>query len=103
MLRGVSVDRLQGVAQGTTERALRVARRRRTAGLGAAILAAVCCATPVLVLLLGAVGAGGLIAGIDYVVFPALALALLFAWRAHRRVKACERGHAVGVLRRRPR
>ena len=46
-----------------------------TGAIGAA-LAAICCATPLLVVVLGAVGLTGWLAKADYVVMPALILCL---------------------------
>jgi len=43
-------------------------------GIIGAVIAAVCCATPVLVILLGAVGLSALTGYLDYVLLPALAL-----------------------------
>jgi hypothetical protein len=43
------------------------------AGIIGAVVAALCCFTPVLVLLLGAVGLGALTGYLDYVLLPALA------------------------------
>ena len=60
-----------------------------TGAIGAA-LAAVCCATPLLVVVLGAIGLTGWLAKADYVVFPALILCLglivfgLYRHRLHR-------------------
>ena len=45
-------------------------------GLGGSALAAVCCFTPALVLLLGAVGLSAWLAWLDYVLLPALVLFL---------------------------
>jgi len=52
-----------------------VADSNRLLGTGVigAVVAALCCFTPVLVLLLGAVGLGALTGYLDYVLFPALA------------------------------
>ena len=47
----------------------------RVGGIGSAIVA-LCCVTPVLVLLLGALGLSAWVAGLDYVLFPLLALFL---------------------------
>ena len=58
----------------------------RTGTIGA-IIAAVCCATPVLVIVLGAVGLSALTGYLDYVLLPALALCIaligygLYRWR----------------------
>jgi mercuric ion transport protein len=43
-------------------------------GIIGVVVAAVCCATPVLVILLGAVGLSALTGYLDYVLLPALAL-----------------------------
>jgi mercuric ion transport protein len=43
-------------------------------GIVGAVIAAVCCATPVLVIALGAVGLSALTGYLDYVLLPALAL-----------------------------
>jgi mercuric ion transport protein len=45
-------------------------------GLGGSAIAAVCCFTPALVLLLGAVGLSAWLAWLDYVLLPALLLFL---------------------------
>jgi len=45
-------------------------------GIIGAVIAAVCCATPVLVILLGAVGLTALTGYLDYVLLPALALCI---------------------------
>ena len=43
-------------------------------GLAGALFAVVCCATPVLVILLGAVGLSALTGYLDYGLFPAIAI-----------------------------
>jgi len=43
-------------------------------GIVGAVVAALCCFTPVLVILLGAVGLSALVGWLDYVLFPALAI-----------------------------
>ncbi len=43
-------------------------------GVGGTVIAAICCFTPVLVILLGAVGLAAWLAWLDYVLLPALAL-----------------------------
>jgi mercuric ion transport protein len=45
-------------------------------GIIGAVIAAVCCATPVLVIALGAVGLSALTGYLDYVLLPALALCI---------------------------
>jgi len=47
-----------------------------TTGAIGAVLAAICCATPLLVAVLGAIGLTGWLAKADYVVIPALILCL---------------------------
>lgn len=42
-------------------------------GIGGTVVAAICCFTPALVLLLGAVGLSAWLGWIDYVLFPTLA------------------------------
>jgi len=42
-------------------------------GIGGAVVAAICCFTPALVVLLGAVGLSALVGVLDYVLLPALA------------------------------
>jgi mercuric ion transport protein len=56
-----------------------------TGAIGVA-LAAICCATPLLVVVLGAIGLTGWLAKADYVVIPALILCLgLIAFGLYRR------------------
>ena len=43
-------------------------------GLTGTVIAALCCFTPLLVVLLGAIGLSGLLGVLDYVLLPALAL-----------------------------
>jgi mercuric ion transport protein len=45
-------------------------------GIIGAVIAAVCCATPLLVILLGAVGLSALTGYLDYVLLPALVLCI---------------------------
>lgn len=49
---------------------------RRLLGLGVVgtVVAAICCFTPVLVVLLGAIGLSAWLGWLDYVLFPALAI-----------------------------
>ena len=67
-----------------------------TGGTGS-IIVAICCFTPVLVVLLGAVGLSAWLGWIDYVLFPALALLLGVTayglWR-RQRAAACGSGDA---------
>ena len=48
-----------------------------TIGIAGTILTALCCFTPVLVLLFGALGIAGLIGYLDYVLLPLLAVSIL--------------------------
>jgi len=61
-------------------------------GIVGSIVAAVCCFTPALVILLGTVGLSAWLGWIDYVLFPALAIFLGVTayglWR-RQRVSAC--------------
>ena len=51
-------------------------RKLMRIGIVGAVVAAICCFTPVLVVLLGALGLAGAIGMLDYVLFPSLALFL---------------------------
>jgi mercuric ion transport protein len=64
----------------------------RTGLVGSAV-AALCCFTPILVILLGAVGLSAWLGWLDYVLFPALAGFLgLTAYALYRRRQAVDRG-----------
>ena len=64
-------------------------RRLLGIGLGGSALAAVCCFTPALVLLLGALGLSAWLAWLDFVLLPALVLFLgLTAYALLRRRRA---------------
>ena len=60
-----------------------------TTGIIGAVIAALCCFTPVLVILLGVVGLSAVIGYLDYVLLPALAFFVLLTiyalWRRQRR------------------
>ena len=62
-------------------------------GVAGSIIAAVCCFTPALVILLGAVGLSAWLGWIDYVLFPALAIFLSVTayglWRRQRAAACC--------------
>lgn len=62
-------------------------------GIGGSIIAALCCFTPILVVLLGIVGLSALTGYLDYVLFPALALFIgitIYALlRKQRQMQAC--------------
>lgn len=66
-------------------------RKGYLAALGGVILVAVCCFTPVLVLLVGAVGLSAFTPYLDYVLFPALGIFLLLFFLSYRKwKKSCE-------------
>ena len=58
-------------------------------GIIGTVVAAICCFTPVLVILFGVVGLSALVGYLDYVLFPALAffagLTLYALWRRNNR------------------
>ncbi|MAW86276.1 MAG: hypothetical protein CMJ42_07090 [Phyllobacteriaceae bacterium] len=62
-----------------------------TTGIIGTVVAALCCFTPVLAILLGAVGLSALLGWIDYVLLPALmifiALTGYAVWRRQRRIR----------------
>ncbi len=49
-------------------------RRLLRTGIIGTVIAAVCCFTPILVILLGTVGLSAMVGWLDYVLFPALAV-----------------------------
>lgn len=70
-------------------------RDRGLLGIGVAgtVIAALCCFTPVLVVLLGAVGLSAAVGWLDYVLLPALALfagITLYALVRRQRASSCE-------------
>ena len=62
-------------------------------GIVGTVVAALCCATPLLAILLGAVGLSALVGWLDVVLLPAMALFLgITAWaliRRHGRKEGC--------------
>lgn len=61
-------------------------------GIAGSMIAAVCCATPVLVFLLGAVGLSAWVGGLDYVLMPALMVFVgitIHALRRRQMERAC--------------
>lgn len=61
-------------------------------GIGGTAIAALCCFTPILVVLLGVLGATAWVGHLDYVLFPTLAACIgltVDAWRQRRRALAC--------------
>ncbi len=73
---------------------LKSAVRLHRAGIIGAVVAAVCCFTPLLVVLVTAVGWSALVGYLDYVLFPALGLFLILTavgWVQRRRCqRECE-------------
>lgn len=62
-------------------------------GIVGTIVVALCCFTPILVVLLGVVGLSAVLGWIDYVLFPALAAFLaLTAYALWRRSQSARRG-----------
>jgi mercuric ion transport protein len=63
-------------------------------GIVGSVIAAICCATPVLVIALGAVGLSAWLGWIDYVLLPVLAVFLGLTayglWRRNRAGACCE-------------
>ncbi len=59
-------------------------------GIIGTIVAALCCATPILVILLGAIGLGAITGYLDYVLLPALAIFLLITgygfWKKRKKI-----------------
>lgn len=61
-------------------------------GIAGSIIAALCCATPILVLLLGALGLSAWAGWLDYLLMPALAVFVgvaIYAWRRRRAEATC--------------
>jgi len=61
-------------------------------GVGGTLLVALCCFTPILVILLGVVGWSALTGYLDYVLLPALAAFIgltIYAFRRRRQADAC--------------
>lgn len=69
-----------------------------TTGIAGTVITALCCFTPILVILLGAVGLSAWLGWLDYVLLPALVIFLaITAYAVHRRrqARACrETGRA---------
>jgi mercuric ion transport protein len=65
-------------------------RKLLATGIVGTVIAALCCFTPVLVVLLGVVGLSAVLGWIDYVLLPALAffvgLTIYALWRRQRRL-----------------
>lgn len=61
-------------------------------GIVGTVIVALCCFTPILVVMLGAVGLAALTGYLDYVLFPALGLFVaitIYALVKHRRAQNC--------------
>ena len=73
---------------------LKKANRNYRVGIIWAVVAAVCCITPLLVILVPAVGLSAVVGYLDYVLFPALGLFVVLAvvgWVQRRRCqRECE-------------
>ncbi|SDH08774.1 mercuric ion transport protein [Sulfitobacter delicatus] len=78
---------------GMTER---TDRKLIATGVVGTVIAALCCFTPILVVLLGAVGLSAWLGWLDYVLLPALAfligLTIYAVWRRQRRRASQENG-----------
>lgn len=74
-------------ADGMTEQ---TDRKLIATGIVGTVIAALCCFTPILVVLLGAVGLSAVLGWLDYVLLPAFAffaaLTLCAVWRRQRRL-----------------
>lgn len=66
-------------------------RRLLTTGIIGTAIAALCCFTPVLAVLLGAVGLSAVLGWVDYVLLPALTIFIALTgyavWRRQRRMR----------------
>jgi len=66
-------------------------RRMLTTGIVGSVIAALCCFTPILVVLFGLVGLSALLGWLDVVLFPALVffigLTIYAVWRRQRKTK----------------
>ncbi|MGV8899322.1 MAG: mercury resistance system transport protein MerF [Burkholderiaceae bacterium] len=68
-------------------------------GIGGTIIAALCCFTPILLILLGVVGLGALTGYLDYVLMPALVVFVgitIYALQKRRRAQACRNADNSG-------
>lgn len=59
-------------------------RNRLIAAAVGTVAIAVCCFTPVLVILLAAIGLAAFTPYLDYVLYPSLAVMVFVTWRAYR-------------------
>lgn len=68
-----------------------------TTGIGGTVIAALCCFTPLLVVVFAAVGVSAWLGWIDYVLFPALGFfILLTAYAVYKRQRGAVPGVAGG-------
>ena len=81
----------------TGERAL---ARLLTTGVAGTIFTALCCFTPVLVVLLGAIGLSAWLGWLDYVLFPAMAVFVAITVYALYRRSTAARSATRAALRR---
>ena len=62
-------------------------KKRMHAAIGGTIIVALCCFTPILVLIFGAIGLSAFTPYLDYVLLPALVLMILFTFLSYRKWK----------------
>lgn len=71
-----------------------------TTGITGTIIALICCVTPILVILVSAIGLTAVIGYLDYVLFPAMAIFLgliVYGWRTKRRLE-CDHPTVLHLL-----
>lgn len=56
-------------------------------GIVGAVVTLLCCATPILVILLGAIGLGAITGYLDYVLLPALVIFLILTFHSYHQSK----------------
>jgi len=57
------------------------------ASVSGTVIVALCCFTPVLVVILGAIGLGAMIGYLDHILLPALSVMLIITFASYRRYK----------------
>lgn len=57
------------------------------AAIGGIVLIGICCFTPILVIILGAIGLSAFTTYLDYVLIPALIILIVLAWLSYRKFK----------------
>ena len=60
------------------------------AALTGTVIVALCCATPILVIVLGAVGLSAFTPYLDYVLIPALIILIIITWISYNRYKKAQ-------------